>query len=61
MFFTHDDPQRDKAWWLGVRLNQFLVVDDGIENPLEALESMISTAGKEFRRVVTTTIPSLVE
>jgi hypothetical protein len=61
MFFTHDDAARDKAWWMGVRLNQFLSNEDGIDNPLAGLESMISGAEKEFRRIVTTTLLSLVD
>lgn len=61
MFFQHPDEERDRAWWMGVRVTMFRRSEEGIEDPVEAVGSMISFCQKEYRRVATMTLPTLVE
>jgi hypothetical protein len=60
-FFNDPDPERDRAWWMGLRLSYILALDAGVRDPLDRLASMISEGQHELARIGAMTLPSLVE
>jgi hypothetical protein len=60
-FFANDISDRDSRWWVGVRYNLRHNSDDGIEDPVAAIENLIDESARDLDQIALAALPRIVE
>jgi hypothetical protein len=60
-YFTFERPQRDDRWWLAARVLYSLIDEEGIADPLVALDEAVLTVTSDWKRISESVFPGLVD
>jgi hypothetical protein len=61
MFFLSPDPERDSAWWLGIRvLTVILDEENGVQDPVAATQGLIDESYADLMNVVSHSFQALL-